>query len=48
MKKANQGQQKFNRLVEDYELASATDFLAEKVFKQRDESKSELWRDELR
>ena len=48
MKKANQGAQKFTRLVSNYELAKATDFMADKVFKQRDESKSELWQDELR
>ena len=48
MKKVNQGTQKFQRLVEKYELSAAATFLAERVFKQKDQVKSELWQDELR
>jgi len=48
MKKVNQGAQKFQRLLDNYELTTASKSLAEKVFKQKDQVKSEMWQDELR
>ena len=48
MKKVNPGAQKFQRLLDNYELTTASKSLAEKVFKQKDQVKSELWQDELR